>query len=134
MSDEFKSPFVPGARVAIMSHYRDETKEAFVEKVYKNGNFILKDGGRQQYHPTCSKWSGVIEWRAVPTGGGYVRDKLQIWDEHTDQQIREAIAETKRKQRLRDVRLRVERLRIGEVSDEMLDAIEAVLPAKGAAQ
>lgn len=136
MSDKFASPFVTGARVAVQSRYNDNVTEGFVDKVYKTGKFTLRgDTSKppQQWRPSYHRGYGgtdKIIHDARETGGGYGRRTLKIWDADTDSEIQERIAATKRRARLLEVRARVDDLREGEVTDVMLDAIEAALPAK----
>jgi hypothetical protein len=55
MPDERISPFVPGARIALYDiHFG--WREAFVAKVYKNGNFTIDgDKSNHQYRPSSSR-------------------------------------------------------------------------------
>lgn len=121
---ENTSPFVPGARVAVDNGY--QTREAFVDKVYKNGNFTLRgDGARQQWRP----WSN--NQRAFRTGDNHWdRDVVTLWTDATDAALSARIAECLRQTRLRKLQQQFDRLRVGDVTDGMLDAIEAAL-AKG---
>ncbi len=124
-----ENPFVVGARVAIRTagwgaaSYR----EAFVEKVYKGGNFTLRGAGTQQWRPRNS----FGRWSASKTGTDrWSRELLVIWDGNTDKEAGEARAHTARMARLNRIRARLGG--IDEATDAMLDAIEAALPAKGA--
>jgi hypothetical protein len=129
---ERTSPFVVGARVALQEGFTDSYTEQFVEKVYKNGNFTLR-GRDQQWRPHC--WNGYgedkVSWSASKTGKGlgYARASVKIWDETTDAEIREKIDAQRRRTRLREIQERVNRLRDREVTDELLNQIEAALPS-----
>ena len=125
-----ESPFIPGARVAIMSSsvYHADVREAFVDKVHKSGNFTLR-GSRQQWRPWGPS-TYQTEWRAIETGEGYSKRKLVIWDDSTDAKIQEQKAEIKRNQRCHEIRDRVSSLSFDSVTDAMLDQIKAALPAQ----
>lgn len=75
-----ESQFKPGTRVAINSRYGNTRKEAFVEKVYKSGNFTLKGQGNQQWRPHCG---GRY---ASETGNNYP-ESCQVWDDALDARI-----------------------------------------------
>jgi len=107
MSDE-QSPFVTGARVAVRQSnyygYNVNYIERFVDKVYKTGRFTLVGDTKkppQQWSPRS--WRGFrgnskIEWTAIKTGdSGYHRSELKIWDESTDKEISDKIAQSRRR-------------------------------------
>lgn len=126
---EKQTPFVPGARVAV-SGFGDDWREQFVEKTYKSGNFTLK-GSAQQWRPSSHRWSSSdrVEWSASQTGShGYSRARLRLWDAEHDKEIAQKIAETKKRNRLRELQDRFRSLRYGDVTDEMLDTIATTLP------
>jgi hypothetical protein len=131
---EINHPFVPNARVAIISN-SDEVKEARVGKLYKSGNFVL-EGSTQQYRPykgRYDKW-----WRARPTGEfGYSRrESVWIWDEGSDADIHRMIETSKLSRRFNKVRDRFYRMAFNGVTAEALDAIEsgiAIIDAQVAA-
>lgn len=124
-------PFQPGTRVALRDGITDAYSEAFVEKVYKNGNFTLR-GNRQQWRPH-SEWrklgdpSAGKKWIADSTYRGYHRDRVLLWDAETDNEIQEHIARTQRSKRLSRLQDTFRYFRVGDVTDAMLDQIEALL-------
>lgn len=124
------SPFVPGARVAIVTGRHEPTyREGFVEKVHKNGNFTLKgDANRQQYRPSRSCFSDDKSWSANATGErSWNASHIEIWNEATDKKIAEGIARTSRRTRLRHLQHAFERVKVENATDAMLDAIELAL-------
>jgi hypothetical protein len=129
------SPFVPGARVAISDFHGDNYREAFVEKVYKNGNFTLRDSTRQ-WRP--SSWMPHGEdrprWSASERGERmrFSRRNLKIWDSTTDAEITEARAFAARLHKRRELRDRLASIPDAALTDAMLAQIEAALPAKEA--
>lgn len=118
------SPFVPGARVALSSRFRDGYDERFVDRVYKSGRFTLVGGKGQQWRP----WHTRDGWYARETGSGWARGSLRPWDDSTDAEISAVIAQASRKERALKLRRRFEQIRPDNFTDAMLDAIEAVLP------
>lgn len=94
-----KHLFVPGARVAIRDKHGDGYREAFVDKVYKNGNFTLRSQQWRPWRPGahddgrwCAHETGERGWNGgMPSGSG------------------------------------MERIRPSEMTDAMLAAIEAAL-------
>src|SRR4051812_16116611 len=86
-----ESQFVPGARVAV-SGGRWSThlyKEAFVDKVHKNGNFTLKgDESRQQYRPS---YDGLEAWQTGKDNTWH-RTKVRLWTDEIDVEIKEKAA------------------------------------------
>lgn len=125
------SPFVPGARVAIDYGFGG-WREDFVATVHKNGNFTLKGGGKQQWRPS-SPWSGGY-WTAHRTGDGslYSRTSARIWDEAADAELKEKFAAQARKDRWRLLHNRIGKLSDDDLTDAMLDQIEAALQAERA--
>jgi hypothetical protein len=90
-----KSLFVPGVRVAISQRWRDAVREAFVEKVYKNGNFTLLHS-TQQWRPF-----GPRPYRtAFETGSSLTRSHIQLWDATTDREIAAKVKLTRNRRRL----------------------------------
>ncbi len=124
----FDSPFKPGARVAVRIAYSDAYIEQFVDRAYKTGNFTLK-GSKQQWRPSYSKdfQTGRIRWSAYETGSGFGRRVLVLWDAHTDAELSEKIAATKRHDRWITLRQQFDRIRRDDLSDTMLDAIERAI-------
>ena len=122
-----ESPFVPGARVAVISGYRGEhVREGFVERVYKNGNVTLRgDKSRQQYRPSGGSGS---DWAHATGDHRWNSPSLHIWNAEHDAHLNERVATSLRSARLRNLKSAVDRLRLEQVTDEMLSAIEAVLP------
>lgn len=128
-------PFQPGTRVAIRSYagYR----EAFVEKVYKNGNFTLRGASKQQWRASSSAGYGdrSIRWTACKTGPySYDRDIVLLWNEETEREIQEAKSLKNRRDRLHVVQSKVEKLRAEHVSDATLTAFEEVFAMQEAVQ
>lgn len=118
-----ESPFKSGARVAIYGRYsRNEVHESFVDKVYKNGNFTLR-GSPQQWRPSGLTFG---RWYANETGSEWTHVHLILWDEAADAEIKEKIVEAKLKQRWRDIRFKIDRLR-KHPDETVCDAIEAAL-------
>ncbi|HEX4112723.1 MAG TPA: hypothetical protein VH020_09330 [Stellaceae bacterium] len=130
-----ENPFVAGARVAIFSdsYYGrpPEYKEGFVDKVHKTGRFTLR-GSPQQWRP-----SETTPPRAYMTSGNtswsVSRPALIIWDDSTDNQIQAALATHRRRDRMVEIRRRLEGLKDDQVTDAMLDQIEAALPSSAKA-
>lgn len=118
------NPFVPGTRVAIKSKY-DGLSEGFVDKVYKSGRFILR-GSTQQYRP--DNYNNGDTWNAWETGDGWFKRSLRIWNAETDSEILATNAANARKAKWHALKSRIERMREGELTDAMLEAIEAALP------
>ena len=119
-----ESPFIAGVRVAVRQGDYEKWHEKFIDKVHKNGNFTLR-GDKQQWKPNSSSWSGAVTWAAFQTGDTrWNRARVEVWSEKTDEDNR-GVA---RKQRYIALRKRFERVHESELTDSMLDAIEAALP------
>lgn len=126
-----ESTFKEGTRVAVQHGGRGVNpyySEHFVEKVYKNGNFILKgDPHRKQW---CPYGDGV---GARQTGnfsfGG--RPQLKIWDETTDAEIAAANERQKRRDRMWKIKREVEHMHAEKFTDEVLEAFERALVLAG---
>lgn len=125
------NPFVPGARVAIevgggysspMSY-----KEAFVEKAFKNGRFILRDSN-QQWRPQGPGGYNKY-WHASETG--YGRGRLRIWDEVANAEIIAANATLNRYQKFKKLQREIEsaHFSVELVTDEVLDQFQIVVLA-----
>lgn len=130
MSTLETSPFVPGARVAIHDGWHN-WREGFVEKAHKTGRFTLK-GNSQQWRPEEPSRSefGYKYWRAYKAGDQrWDRTTLRIWDDAADAEIKEHLAAQERRRRHIQLRGRFDRVCEGELTDTMLDQIEAALPA-----
>lgn len=133
MSDESASPFVPGARVAVQYGHSGAWVERFVAKAYKNGNFTLKDDKAtppRQWRPSRFRGYGdnpKVEWTARLSGESWSRTIAKFWNADVDQKIREDNAEAKRRDRFRVIGDRIRNTRPGDVTDAMLDQIEAAL-------
>lgn len=132
--DPQDSPFKPGARCALRSGYNGDTyTEVFVDRVHKSGNFTLRGRGSQQWRPSSYRNFGPDEttrWSANKTGGswGASRESLMLWDVNTDEEITAAQEEQRLRERLANVKKRVERLRVDDVSNSYLTALELALP------
>ena len=132
-----ETPFVPGARVALFTRPDDaDPAERFVEKVYKNGNFVLAgDTTRQQWKPFKTPYA-VGEWRAAEVRKrGFSRRTLAHWSDVVDQDITARREKARRLERIRDVHLVVtdiyDRARKGEpVDTRTLAALEQALAAR----
>lgn len=131
MSIDLDHPFQPGARCAYKPGHSDNyEQERFVEKVYKTGHFVLRGDPGRRWRPSSYRehGTGTIRWSARPAGEDYTRARILFWDEVTDAEIRKAIAEQARHKRWIELRRRIDRLRQDDLTDVMLDAIEAALP------
>ena len=133
MSINLDHPFQPGARVAMTSGYSDIVSEHFVDKVYKTGHFTLKGSG-QRYRPSSHMSFGEnkhVSWTARATGkSSWSRTTIKLWDEHTDKEITDAFNEQKKKDKLQDIRHRIDRLQARNIDMDALCKIEALLSAK----
>ncbi len=123
-------PFVPGAKVAMRLGNRwgaSEWQPHEVEKVFKTGRFTLKEReGQWNAYPPSHNGYGEKYWHAHRAGASRYNDgEVIIWNEETDQMIRDGFAELKREQRLSALQRRFERLKYTDVTDAALDAIEA---------
>lgn len=121
---EKNSSFVLGAHVAIFSgrDFKRVTK-ATVEKVYKNGNFILKgDRVRRQWRPNAN---GKSAWRVGRSAWDF--ENLKLWDRETAKEAAEIKREQDRRERLTRIAKLVDRLRVDTVTVEQLAALEAAL-------
>lgn len=121
------NPFVPGARVAVYDRYGDGVREAFVEKVYKNGNFILC-GSSQQWRPWRSSY-GDQRWSATETKSGYNRSRLDLWNKTTDAEITARLVAVQLKARWRCIRVGIDDVK--EPTTELCDTIKAALVEHG---
>lgn len=131
MTNQADSPFKSGARCVIRSH--DTYTEVFVDRVHKSGNFTLVGKGSQQWRPYSYRDFGpdnVMRWTADKTGTDRLWDRtsLLLWDATTDAEITAAMAEQRSRKRLTRLQERIERLRVRDVSDSYLLAIELALP------
>lgn len=128
---EQASPFIAGARVAVHvggGYYAPLSyKEAFVERVFKNGRFLLRDS-KQQWRPHEPAHYAKY-WRAGETGNG--RDQLRIWDDAADAEITAAIAKAARYQKFTKLKREIENARFSAelVTDEVLDQFQIVVLA-----
>lgn len=120
MSD---TPFIPGARVAVDDRFGSGIKESFVDKVYKNGNFTLRDS-KQQWRPWHGGY-GEKRWHATATGSGWHRASLSLWDEATDRELTEKIEAQKIKLRWQKIRSKIDGMKYPTAA--MCDAIETAL-------
>lgn len=120
------SPFIPGARVAIRDRHGDNYTEARVGKVYKSGNFTL-GGSPQQWRPSSPGSYDNGRWRAHETGEGWHKRSLVIWNDATDTEIAEKNAASKRHHRWRRLRDRLAGISLNDVTDAMLDQLEAAI-------
>lgn len=80
--------FEAGMRVAKVSGFSGHTHtEAFIEKVYANGNFILKgDETKKQWKPY---WNGTKANRVGETS--HYATTIVVWDEAFDKSVAEEL-------------------------------------------
>lgn len=130
MSTNPQHPFQPGTRVAIRTGYYGygygecTYNEAFVDRVYKNGRFLLR-GSDQQWK---ARHSFHDDWRADRTGDRrWDRSSVILWDEKNGAEIEAARAREALWDRACKIQKRVERWKREDVTRAMLDAIEAAL-------
>jgi len=124
-----ESKFVEGARVALRygRHGDARYKEAFVEKVYKTGRFILTGD------KTRKQWSPWPDGRTAYQAGeySYNRPSLIIWDETADAEISVQIERTKRRDRMWKIKREIEHMHFETFTDEVLEAFERGLVLAG---
>lgn len=117
-------PFKPGTRVAINNERYGrcdpDYSEAFVEKVYKNGNFTLR-GSPQQWKP----WGR--DGSAHETGNHFSSRRLIIWNESTDAEISAAIAKRARERRFYELRKQIEGIKREQITVELCDGLQMAL-------
>lgn len=114
-------PFKPGTKVAVWPRFDGVPRARLVAKVYKTGRFTLCGGGAQQWTPR----EAAGEWRAWESGP-LGRESLTLWGDAAE----EAIAAYRNDQRRADLVRRLIGLSRYDLTDAMLDAIEAALPRK----
>lgn len=129
MSENEQHPFQPGTRVAIRtSRYGNgepSYREAFVDRVYKNGRFLLR-GSPQQWKASHSYMRD--QWQADRTGESrWDRDSVILWDEKNGAEIEAARAREKLWNRARKIQDRVERWKREDVTESMVNTIEVAL-------
>lgn len=126
MDDKTNHPFQPGARVAIDTGCK--WREGRVDKAYKNGCFTLV-GASQQWRPY--HWCHDDSWHANATGPQNVwsRARLHLWDATTDADIKAIFDNQARVMRCSQLITRIHKLKDDEITNAMLDQIEAALPA-----
>lgn len=129
MSENEQHPFKPGTRVAIRTscygNGEHSYREAFVDRVYKNGRFLLR-GSTQQWRTNRSYMRD--QWEAYRTGDRrWDRDSVILWDEKNGAEIEASRARDKLWDRARKIKDRVERWKPEDVTEAMLDAIEVAL-------
>lgn len=116
--------FIAGMRVAKVSGFSGHScQEAFVDKVYRNGNFILKgDETRQQWRPY---WDGDKARQVGETSR--FATTVVIWDEQFDDQ-RAAIALRKAHvHRAHELERKVKAIRFEFLEPEQLSELEATV-------
>lgn len=122
------SKFVEGMRVAKVSGFSGHSHtEAFVEKVYKNGNFTLKgDADKQQWKPYRS---GEYAQRTGETSR--YATTVEIWDALFDEELAK-----KEVRKAKDIRANVvsdalrtilQNNQVRHMSDELLTELEAIV-------
>lgn len=121
------SPFVPGARIAILGG--PYPREATVNTVRKGGNFTIVGEGPQQWRPWQNSRGSQASWRASKTGQNTwsSRESVIFWDASTEPEILQELGKAKRFKRLRSIQDRLARLNADNVADGTLTQLEAVL-------
>lgn len=126
------SPFIPGARVAILvqNGWRAPAsfKRGLVAKVLKSGNFTL-EGSPQQWRPYPPSSSGWEKWwHANATGASGA--SLRIWDETTDADITNKNLTAIRHRRFEAAKSVIDREPFSElITDDVVEKMEAVASA-----
>lgn len=123
------SPFRPGARVAISDRYGSGYREGHVHKVHKNGNFTLV-GSSQQWRPWVPTSFDLTkgDWTARRTGSDpFSVTILKIWNAATDAEIQQARREARQRSRWSKLLHRLQTWDAIEMTEVMMDKIEAVL-------
>lgn len=134
MSDQSKSPFIPGLKLAVVRYNprrNVSSTPVVIDKVFKTGHFTIVNshGSRTIYRPECSRFRDEFKWIAVRTGkyvgNGY---HLEPWTDAID-------AELAAERHAVDVGVRLQRI-IGVLEDalkydgrckgieDVLDAVE----------
>jgi len=118
------SKFTPGTRVAVISGFSDRShREAFIDKVYKNGNFILKgDSNKKQWKPY---WTGDAA-KEVGDTSRYATT-VEVWDDAFDVLIAKKKAKTEHRRKAYDLSNRIRAMRLEFLSDEDLSALEMIV-------
>jgi hypothetical protein len=133
MTKTIDHPFQPGVRVAVCTRIDAPYHEAHVERTCANGNFILV-GSKQQYRASSSmlRSDSSVRWYAEKTGRDNLWDRtiVMLWDAAADAAIKSTVIEHSRRARLRRIQKRVEELSMADATDEVLDAMEALLLSK----
>lgn len=131
---EEKSPFVEDAKVARRTEPRfgesGQWRVAIVDRVYKNGRFILRGGDKQQWRPREPD-SWYPHWYARQAGEGSpysVREALIIWDASTEAMIEKDNAAYSHRYRLAGLKSRVEKMNPADIAPEVLVQIVELLP------
>jgi hypothetical protein len=128
-----KDKFEVGDRVALRhcsnwgpSSYR----ESSVEKVYANGNFLLK-GSKQQYRPEGrSPYDKILTAR--PAGARrWDGDDVIFWDELAEKEIKEARAQQRKRNDLHKIKSAVDQLRHETASQALIAALLGALSKFG---
>jgi len=122
-------PFQPGVEVALRTVTHDpwsiwETGKK-VAKVHANGNFTL-EGSSQQWRP-FGRFDGKYSANKTGQRDLYSRQSLYLLSE-VKRDIAKDRAQLMRHRRFYSIRDRIDKMRYTEVTDAMLDAIEAALP------
>lgn len=129
-------PFKPGTIVAVrsahhFSHRPPSWKNHAVEKVHKNGRFVLAGSPQQQWNAWPPRENGADSdrlWHAVPAGESrYSGRTVFLIDESSAPMIRKGEEEDRAHRRLMAVQEKIERLRYADTTPEMLTGIEDAL-------
>ncbi len=132
MTAKTDHPFQPGVEVAIRTTTHGSWSlwaTSKVEKAYKNGRFVLQ-GDTQQWRPSDTMGRNEGERMACAHEAGdntWSRRMLFLLSDVQDE-IKKDRAKQTRNNRLHKIRDRISHCTADNVTDEMLDAIEANLP------
>ena len=120
--------FVPGARVAVISNL-GRAREAFVEKVYKNGNFILRDDkNRQQWRPHTA-YNITDHKSADPAGSRSIwnSEHIRLWDDESNAELTVKVEREDKRKRLDAVASALRKMRPDDIAMADLQQIEDIL-------
>lgn len=132
MFDVSGSPFIPGARVAVLTgdqYTARGYREDLVHKVGKSGRFTLRSDTKQQWRPSAPV-NGKPYWGADQTGshGWNAGGTLRIWDKTSDAEITATIARRRRYDKFTKLNDELRRIKFSDlVNDELLDQFEIVV-------
>ena len=108
--------FTPGSRVAVKRSMSDGLEEAVIDRVYKNGNFIIA-GDKRQWKPF-----GNGSAYAVGSSSRWSRDRVEAWTP----EIERKVVAHKWQKRAEWLGQKIIRL-CGSLTPEQIIAIEAAI-------